>query len=131
MPRLKVVSFRISKADKALIPGIVARAIPLTKVDRYNAMEKEVGARIKEVEARRLNLSMDLCATHANGCPLDFQILAGFDDFNFFHDIDGVSSRLDRETGKLTRFFVPRCAKHTASEARRANAQKRAAKGRR
>lgn len=56
-------------------------------------------------------LMMDLDATHSNGCPLDFEQLLTFDDFNFYHDISGIAKHLDRNTGKLKNCFRPRCAK--------------------
>jgi hypothetical protein len=53
---------------------------------------------------------MDLSAVHA-ACPLDLEKLAGFDDFNFAHDVGGIHRHLSRSTGKLQNFFVPRSAK--------------------
>jgi hypothetical protein len=53
---------------------------------------------------------MDLMATHANGCPLDFAKLAGFDDFNLVHDVSGIQRHIDRDTGTLGGCFLPRCA---------------------
>lgn len=54
---------------------------------------------------------MDLDAVHSNGCPLDFDKLLAFDDFNFYHDIVGIAKHLDRDTGKLKNCFRPRCAR--------------------
>lgn len=56
-------------------------------------------------------IRMDLAATNASGCPLDFEKLLAFDDFSFWHDITGIYHHLDRETGKLEDFFLPRCAR--------------------
>ena len=58
----------------------------------------------------RMETEMDLSAVHANGCPLDFDKLAGFDDFNLMHDITGIYINLNRETGELGNLFSPRCA---------------------
>ena len=58
----------------------------------------------------RLSFAMDLEAAHSNGCPLDFQKLKDFDDFNFWHDVNGIQRNIDRRTGKLLNCFVPRCA---------------------
>ena len=52
---------------------------------------------------------MDISATHLH-CPLDLDQLLKFDDFNFAHDITGISFNLDRVTGKLENCFLPRCA---------------------
>jgi hypothetical protein len=54
---------------------------------------------------------MDLEATHANGCPLDFAKLLACDDFDFLHDIGGIAMHLDRSTGVLKDCFLPRLAK--------------------
>lgn len=58
-----------------------------------------------------LNIQMDLCAVHSNGCPMDFARLESADDFNLLHDVGGISRHLDRSTGKLTGMFLPRFAK--------------------
>lgn len=57
-----------------------------------------------------LSLTMDLEATHRNGCPLKLEALLAADDSNFIHDITGIMSCLDRKTGTLTRSFLPRFA---------------------
>lgn len=57
------------------------------------------------------SLEMDLTATNANGCPLNFDALLTFDDFNFSHDIEGIMKHLDRRTGELQNYFLPRCAR--------------------
>ncbi|MFC5509293.1 hypothetical protein [Bosea massiliensis] len=59
----------------------------------------------------RMSISMDLCATHANGCPMDFDRMLAADDFNFAHDYCGIARHLDRRTGKLGGMFRPRFAK--------------------
>lgn len=58
----------------------------------------------------RASLEMDLVATHANGCPIDFQRLLDAEQFVFTHDIFGIMRHLDRRSGKLTMCFIPRCA---------------------
>ena len=58
----------------------------------------------------RTSAVMDLCATHANGCPMNFEKLRAADDFNLLHDVAGIYRHMDRGTGKLTNFFRPRCA---------------------
>lgn len=59
----------------------------------------------------QLNLQMDLTACHCNGNPIDFEKLLSFDDFNFNHDIFGITNCINRRTGKLENCFVPRCSK--------------------
>jgi hypothetical protein len=34
-----------------------------------------------------------------------------FDDFNFLHDVCGIASNLDHNTGKLMNCFCPRSAR--------------------
>ena len=71
---------------------------------------------LDEITARalanvKLNLAMDIAACHLNGCPLDLKKLLTFEDADFFHDINGISEHINRNTGKLENFFLPRCAK--------------------
>lgn len=84
------VSFRISKRDRALVDQIVNRAC----------------ARFPKLN--RLDLEMDLIAVHANGTPMRFDALLAADDFNFWHDIGGIRSHLDRNTAQLLHNFLPR-----------------------
>jgi len=63
----------------------------------------------------RLNLTMDITATHRNGNPLDLERLLTTDDFNFYHDIYGIVRHLDRDTGRLTGHFSPRLSKRVAA----------------
>lgn len=97
-PAFAVVSFKTSKRDYRLIERIVDRAF-----------DPHVG--LAGLPGTRLDLEMDLSATHANGCPLDFAKLLAFDTFNFAHDLYGIRRCIDRKTGALTRHFRPRCAK--------------------
>jgi len=55
-----------------------------------------------------LDLRMDLTAIHQNDVELDFKRLAEAKEFNFQHDIFGIRKHIDRNTGKLTRGFLPR-----------------------
>jgi len=59
----------------------------------------------------RATLQMDLGACHvAEG--LDLQKLLDADTFTLIHDVAGIHLNINRETGKLEDFFLPRCAKH-------------------
>lgn len=92
---------------------------------QFNATSKEMmlislivdrAMKIKALQGReRMDLMMDLDATHSNGCPLDFQKLLDADDFNFMHDMSGISNCLDRDddsptAGQMLNLFRPRCA---------------------
>lgn len=91
---MKQIEFNATREEIELIKNIVKRAISLG------------------VETRVVDLQMDIDATHSNGTPLDFQKLIEFDDFNFLHDIYGIMSHIDRNTGELKNCFLPRSAKH-------------------
>lgn len=58
----------------------------------------------------RINLVMDLTAADGvNGnAPLDWDRLLAADDFNFMHDLSGISRHIDRRTGRLGGHFCPR-----------------------
>jgi hypothetical protein len=86
--------FAISAEDSALVVKIIER------VERDRMLARVDGA--------KLNLRMDLVATHANGCPMDFHKLLHAADVDFYHDIFGIGRHIDRTTGELLNCFVPR-----------------------
>lgn len=86
----KTVSFDISPKDAATINKIVVRASSL-----LGGFE-------------RIELAMDLTAVHVNGCPLNLKELLEATEFDLCHDILGMRRHLNRDTGKLEGFFVPR-----------------------
>ncbi len=53
---------------------------------------------------------MDIDACHSNGCPLKLDKLLVANDINFAHDVFGIRHYLDRQTGKLTNCFNPKCS---------------------
>lgn len=53
---------------------------------------------------------MDVHACHANGCPLNLKELLEADNGNFGHDVFGIRHHINRRTGKLEDFFLPRFA---------------------
>lgn len=57
-----------------------------------------------------MTAQMDITATHANGCKLDLDKLLNADNFNFNHDVFGIRSNINRDTGKLLNCFLPRCS---------------------
>lgn len=59
-------------------------------------------------EADFLHLAIAAC--HCNGCPLDLAGLLASDEVDFSHDVFGITTHLDRKTGKLTQGFLPRYA---------------------
>ena len=88
----KAVSWDIKEEDAEIIVKIVERA----------------ENRHKDVDT--LELMMDLTACHLNGCQLDLKALLGYDDFNFAHDVFGISKNICRNTGVLLNCFLPRCS---------------------
>lgn len=106
------VRFDISQKDSALVQQIVERAMQHPKRVLF--------------DGDRMGLTMDIEATHRNGNRLDLARLLAADDFNFWHDVAGIQGMLDRNTGKLTNFFVPRCsAPKKAARGRTSRADKR------
>jgi len=93
-----MVKFEATPVELKIIEKIVTRA---------QKLYKKHGAPPYDTQ----DASMDIEATHSNGCPLDFEKLLKFDDFNFMHDISGIRNCISRKTGKLTKCFVPRSAK--------------------
>lgn len=71
------------------------------------------GSKIVKASGGRISFMMDLLAADgANGNPpIDFERLLAADEFNFLHDVCGIARHLDRETGKLQNFFIPRFAR--------------------
>lgn len=67
-------------------------------------------ARQMRLDIEPLSLCMDLDACISNGCPLDLAGLAMAENFDFIHDVMGISVHLDRSTGKLANEFTPRFA---------------------
>lgn len=90
------LSFSVSKADAELIDRIAARAVRL--------------ARESHIDWDYQTATMDLTATHANGCRLRLDALLESDNFNFIHDVFGIRAHLDRTTGQLMNCFLPRYA---------------------
>lgn len=74
----------------------------------YNRYKKMIGSGGRP----KMDFIMDIEATHCNGCPIDLDKLLDTPDFDFMHDIAGITNCLDRETGKLKDCFLPRCAAH-------------------
>ena len=91
---MRSASFSVRKDEARIIAKIESRAVSL--------------AASQGVTYEFMDADMDITATHVNGCPLRLDDLLAADEFNFAHDIFGIRNCLDRETGKLTRCFLPR-----------------------
>jgi hypothetical protein len=93
--KIRGPSFCVDLSSRDLIEKIADRAIAV--------MQKHGG------EPRgKLDIVMDITATHANGNPLRLADLLAADEFNLLHDVKGIERHLDRNTGKLGDCFSPR-----------------------
>ncbi len=89
------LNWNTSNKERILISNIAERGSKLIK----NITKKKVDL---------LSLEMDITACHLNGCPLKLKKWLEADDFNFIHDISGISRNMNRYTGKLMNCFLPR-----------------------
>jgi hypothetical protein len=93
---MKLASFKISVTDASTISKIVDRAEILAAKHRDGI--------------DRMETSMDLTACH-NEVGLDLERLLSFPDFDFSHDVFGIMRHINRTSGELEGFFIPRCTK--------------------
>lgn len=80
---------------------------------RYNATRRT--RKLEEVD--QTSLEMDIEAVHSNGCRLDLSRWLGSSDFHFIHDISGIMTNIDRNTGKLLNNFDPRFSMPESAQA--------------
>lgn len=85
------MNFDISSTDYPKVRAIAKRAVLL-------------------LDADYLSTEMDITATHLNGCPLNLAALLDAGNINFAHDVLGIRSNLNRDTGELGNCFLPRYA---------------------
>jgi hypothetical protein len=74
--------------------------------DRFIEIAKHYGK-----EFPKMDLVMDIEATHNNGCPLRLAALLEANYSELVHDVIGIWNNLDRETGQLKNCFQPRYAR--------------------
>lgn len=96
MPKTAAPKFDVSQEEHAIIQKIVDRAMGVVR---------EVGIRLN-----RMDVLMDITATHANGMPLRLAELLDAEPFDFNHDVFGIIRHINRRTGEMEGFFVPRFA---------------------
>jgi hypothetical protein len=94
------INWAVSNEDRAAIKKIVMR---------YERIAKKIHGNLDE-KYERQNLSMDITACHLNGTPLDLSNLLKSPDFDFIHDLAGISRHINRTNGRLESHFLPRCA---------------------
>jgi len=79
-------------------------------IDRYNELRVDIGFE----PISKITLMMDI--ENADKCvPLNLDKLLEFKDSDFAHDMGGIITNMNRETGQLENCFVPRCKDHTAA----------------
>lgn len=93
---MAILNWKTSPEDRATIVQIAERAVSVYSVYGQDVDQEEV--------------EMDITATHNNGTPLRLSEMLAADDFNLMHDIGGIYKHINRDTGKLEGFFVPRFA---------------------
>lgn len=84
-----------------------------TSISLMGLIADRVFAEVPNYPDDRQSLLMDLSATNANGCPIDFARLLEFPTFDFLHDIYGIRRHINRRTGELEDCFLPRCSLST------------------
>lgn len=89
--------FTATAEEREIIGRIAKRAVAL--YHKYG-----------NTDVDELDIQMDMEACHCNGCPLRLSEMEQADDFNLMHDVTGINAHLNRETGKLERWFLPRFA---------------------
>jgi hypothetical protein len=83
--------------DQALIAAIAARAA--RELQGTNLFNGDV-----------VELEADIKAVHLNDLPLDLPAFLAADDYQFVHDILSIQQNIDRTTGQLRNFVIPRYA---------------------
>lgn len=73
-----------------------------------NIIEKIAARAIENFGGEFIDTVMDITACHLNGTPLRLQELLEAPMADFGHDINGIARFMDRETGELSGYFLPR-----------------------
>lgn len=58
-----------------------------------------------------MGLGFTLIVVHRHQCPLRLRDLAAADEFNFWHDVGGITRHFDPDTRRLRHGFWPRFAR--------------------
>ncbi len=87
---MKTINWNASTEETEIILKIVKRAIK------------------EDADIDFMSLQMDIAACHLNGNKLNLQELLDADDFNFNHDVYGISRHIDRDNAQLMNCFLPR-----------------------
>jgi len=63
------------------------------------------------IQRKRMDLLMDIQAVQGSATPMNLVKLMGFGQGDFMHDITGIIAHLNRQTGELMDYFLPRSAR--------------------
>ena len=91
-----MIKFTATKAEIEIISEIARRAVGMT-----------AGT---DIDYPMQDIMMDIEACHCNGCPLKLEELADAPNADFSHDVFGIRFHLNRKTGGLENWFLPRYA---------------------
>ena len=94
MKKRSQIEWKASPEDADLLKQIAVRAWELLGTKRKSDDLKQIG--------------MDLTACHLNGCPLRLNDMLWGNDLDLMHDITLIYKHIDRRTGTLTGFALPR-----------------------
>lgn len=88
------IEWKASAEDTELLKGIAYRAWELLSAKKQAADLKRI--------------TMDLTVCHLNGCPLRLNDMRWATDLDLMHDVALIFRHINRKTGKLTGFALPR-----------------------
>ncbi len=88
---------KVTKEESQQIIDIMLRAASLMNFERRGASRMEV--------------VMDLTVCHCLGCPLDLGGLLKANCGDLVHDVSGIMTHINRESGLLEDCFTPRYAR--------------------
>lgn len=89
-----------------------SKALP--DMEKIHQIAKRASALFPQIDF--VFLSMDITAAHLD-CPMNLDDLLGARDEDFFHDVAGIVSNINRETGKIENCFCPRYARRSEGTA--------------
>lgn len=99
---MKEINWNLSLEEEKLVGQIANRAIKKVR-SIYPKFSK-------------MDLIMDITATHNENDKLRLEEWLNADDSNFYHDIFGIMRHMNRETGQLENFFEPRFTDYEVEE---------------
>lgn len=83
--------------------------------DIASTFRAEFSELLEEYGVGFIDLQMDLTAVHGGCCPLRLEEMENLSAYEMAHDVFGIMCHLNRETGELEDFFVPRYARKEAT----------------